>query len=432
MFELRVEEGRLSERYNHFKEFEFLHCQATKTRLMGVIALKITWKGLENPRDRYYQVIHLDYSEYGFDEYLEFDCTKGIDDEEQNKEDMDYYWNHFTSVMGGTIINLRPDIMLKLIETATPLASDSIDREYDDEENREFRQYALMRLEMMKDRLAEEGFTADTTTVQEAIKATSPQSLATCETLNYFIMRLIDKDFDACEYLTTIDRKVLEKHELTKAGIQTLIRSSLKTSDQAVDPPADGTSFPYRCTITTLGRNGYYHSSFVIWLNGDYRKKNPLVTQIEMGSLVKLSEFESAIQVVQKEYITVFDVPDRFLNNFDASLIGPLAGFDPTAVANGWLYTIYNKDNSHVNKSEYRLDDDVFGYALLTIPGQLVLMTHMMTNINTLDNAVAYSFYAPYFKLKGRFLLEKTPVFHTLCQSSGTRFEDLIMPVPEN
>ena len=95
---------------------------------------------------------------------------------------------------------------------------------------------------------------------------------------------------------------------------------------------------------------------------------------------------------------------------------------------NGWLYTIYNKDNSHVNKSEYRLGDDVFGCGLLSIGGQFIIMTHSMNSITTLDNAVLFSLYSPQMTPTGRYLLEKTPVFHTICHTPGVLFEDLIEP----
>ena len=39
MPELKLVEGRLSEYYNHFEEYSFVSCQATATRLMGVIAM---------------------------------------------------------------------------------------------------------------------------------------------------------------------------------------------------------------------------------------------------------------------------------------------------------------------------------------------------------------------------------------------------------
>ena len=428
---LSLVEGRLSDRYNHFAEYEFESCQATDTRLMGVVAMKITWRGRDKARARYFQVIHLDYSEYGIDEYLEFECIPGTDTYKDNKEDMNYYWQHFTGVMGGKVVSIPAETMMKLIEMALPLASEGIDREYDDDENREFRAYAVMRLGFMKKELERHGYSAEGCGPEAAMRAVTPQKLATCETINYFIMRLVDRDFDAAAMLSYIDRSELEKCELAEAGIQTLVRSRIKKSDQEKDVPADGKSFPYRCRITTLGRDGYYHATFVIYLSGDYRSKDPFVTQLDIGSVVRLSEYESAIQVARREYITVFECPDNILNGFDGRNIAPLISADQSIVPNGWLYTIYNKDNSHVNKSDYRLGDDVYGYALLSIGGEFVLMSNEMTRISMLDNATAMSLYAPYLKLSGRFMIE-TPIFHTLCHTHGAYFADLIEQNPES
>lgn len=421
-------EGRLSDKYNHFKDYRFASCQATATRLMGVVALKVTWKGKEKARATYYQVIHLDYSEYGIDEYLEFECIPGEEDYSDKKTEMNYNWEHFVNVMGGEVVSISADAMLKLIETALPLASDDIDREYDNSENSDFRHKAIMRLEMMTDVLRETGVTSATCTKLAAVYAASPQRLATCETINYFIMRVIDHDFDAAEYLSTIPPEELQKCLLAEPGIQTLVRSSISKSSQDVDPPADGASYPYRCRITTLGRNGYYHASFVIWLSGDYRSRNSKVTDIQVGTLLKLSDYESALQVVQKEFITVFECPENLARSFDRKFIPPLADADETFVPNGILYTIYKKDNSHVNKTEYRLGDDVYGYALMNYGGQLIIMTHDVNSITTLDNAVLFSLYSPHIRVTGRYLLEKTPVFHTICHSFGAVFEDLIEP----
>lgn len=426
----RIVEGRLSDRYNHFDEYAFMSCQATDTRLMGVVALKVTWRGREKSRARYYQIIHLDYSEYGIDEYLEFECVPGTDTYKQNKDDMNYYWDHFTGVMGGDTVNIPPSVMLRLIEMAIPLAGDNIDREYDDPGNAEFREYALMRLDMMRSALQKEGVMSAASDPEEAMRAVSEKRLGSCAVINYFIMRLIDRDFDAAAMLSTIGRDSLEENELVQPGVQTLIKSSIKKSNEETDPPADGVSHPYRCKITTLGRNGYYHSTFVIYLSSDYRSRDAVITQLDVGSVLKLSEYESAIQIARKEYLTVIQCPDEIINGFDGRYIAPLAGVEPSVVPNGWLYTIYNKDNSHVNKTEYRLGDDVYGYALLNIGGELILMSNELTRINMLDNATMMSLYAPYMKVKGRYLIE-TPIFHTLCHTHGAFFEDLIEPAPD-
>ena len=83
--ELKVIEGRQSTLYNHFKEYELAYCRATTSRLMGVVALKLTWYKAGDTSSRYHQIMHLDYSEYGVDEYLEFECEPGREDYSETK-----------------------------------------------------------------------------------------------------------------------------------------------------------------------------------------------------------------------------------------------------------------------------------------------------------------------------------------------------------
>ena len=432
MPELKLVEGRLSEYYDHFSEYRYESCSATETRLMGVVALKICWRARINRKARLVQIVHLDYSEYGVDEYQEYEIIAGTDNYTDRKYEMSYQWDHFVNVMGGRVIEITCDAMIRLVELALPLASDDIDREYDTAENVEFRHYASLRLGMMIESLRADGITSDTCTIRQAIGAVSAHRLSTCETINYFLMRLVDHDYDAASCLTAMDRGSLERIELTAPGIQTLIRTRIRMSSTENDAPADGTSVPYRVRVTTLSRGGYYHSSLVIYLDGSYKVKDPLVTDVQVGSTVKLSDFEAALEVTRKEYITVFQCPDNILEGFNGNMITTLQGVDPDPVPNGWLYTVYKKDNAHVNKMEYRLGDDVYGYALLTVGGQLILMSHEMTNITTLDNAVLFSVYSPYLKPAGRYLLEKIPVFHTLCHTGGAMFEDFIVPAADN
>ena len=422
---LKVVEGRLSEYYNHFRDYDFETCEATDTRLMGVVAMRVIWKGRENPRDRLYQVIHLDYSEYGVDDYFEFECIQGADDYKGNKGSALFHWEHFLSVMGGKVVSIPANVMMAFIDSAMPLAAPGRTREYDNDENAEFRRNTMVRFDLMREVLDERGELENMPTGTELVGMLVPESLATCETINYFIMRLIDHDFVAAGYLSTISEDELCESLLTHSGIQTLIRNNIKQSKNEEDVPADGKSMPYRCNATTLAENGYYYSSYVIYLDGDYRKKNAKVTQLAVGSMNKLSEYEAARQLQVTEYITVFDCRDRILDHFDGSKFEFLAGVEPEQVPNGWLYTVYNKDNSHVNKAKYWLNDDVYGYAILTIDGEFVLMSNKLMNINFMDQSTVLSLYSPFMTLDGRYQIEE-PIFHTLCNTYGVMFRNLI------
>ncbi len=427
MAELKLIFGKQSEKYDHFRDFDFESCRAICTRLMGVVALKVTWRSKADRRERLYQVMHLDYSEYGIDEYQEFLCTPGSEDYTGKREEMSALWNHFVAVMGGSLESIDEACMLRLIEDALPLASESISREYDNDENRAFRAYARMRLGFMQDALNCRGITSADCSTKDAIETTSPLKLSTYETINYFIMRMVDLDFDAASYLSSMTMEDLRGCELSGQGIQTLVRCDIERSDRRKDVPADGFSFPFRCRLTTLARDAYYHYTLVIWLNGNHRAKNPLVTDIRVGSVIKLSEYEAAMQISRSEFLTVFDCKDEMLVGFDPKYIVPFANSTQTPVPNGWLYTAYKGDNSHVDTSSYKLNDDVYGFALLTIAGELILMSNELRYISMLDDATIFSLYSPFISTKGRYRLD-TPVFQTLCGAAGAMFDDMVEP----
>ena len=427
MAELKLIHGKQSEKYDHFRDFDFESCRAICTRLMGVAALKVTWRGKADRRERMYQVMHLDYSEYGIDEYQEFLCTPGSEDYTAKREEMSALWNHFVAVMGGSLESIDEACMLRLIEDALPLASESISREYDNDENRAFRAYARMRLGFMQDALNCRGITSADCSTKDAIETTSPLKLSTYETINYFIMRMVDLDFDAASYLSSMTMEDLRGCELSGQGIQTLVRCDIERSDRRKDVPADRFSFPFRCRLTTLARDAYYHYTLVIWLNGNHRAKNPLVTDIRVGSVIKLSEYEAAMQISRSEFLTVFDCKDEMLVGFDPKYIVPFANSTQTPVPNGWLYTAYKGDNSHVDTSSYKLNDDVYGFALLTIAGELILMSNELRYISMLDDATIFSLYSPFISTKGRYRLD-TPVFQTLCGAAGVMFDDMVEP----
>ena len=262
---------------------------------------------------------------------------------------------------------------------------------------------------------------------RDAIETASPLKLSAYETINYFIMRLVDCDFAAASYLSTIRDDDLRDCELTGPGIQTLIKCDIERSDRKTDVPVDRFSFPFRCRLTTLARDAYYHYTLVIWLNGNHRAKNPLVTDIKVGSVIKLSDYEAAMQVGRSEFLTVFDCKDEMIRGFDPKYIGPFANSTQMAVPNGWLYTAYKGDNSHVDSPSYKLNDDVYGFALLSIAGELILMSNELRYISMLDDATIFSLYSPFISTKGRYRMD-TPIFQTLCGAAGVMFEDMVEP----
>ncbi len=424
---LKVVEGRQSAGFNHFELYRLNGIEATETRLMGVVALKLSWKS-ESSRAAFYQIIHLDFSEYGIDDYFEFECLPENDDCEELRDEMKWRWNDMTAAMGGRIITLPADIAVRLIDIANEvwIASEMLNKGYD--ENEDFRHGAMRRVDLMKKTLLESGELSESYAEElddeTCIAATAKKNLTTYETINYFIMRLVDHDFPAAAFLSEFSIEELEESDLTTSEIQTLIRNSVSAGKSGIYL-SRGDSFPYYCKYVSMGYSDYYYGSLTLELTGGPLQKDRRVRSIDIGFHKKLSAYEAAMLTKRTEYITVYDVEDRVLNGFDISNTPMLCRTHPKLVDNGWLYMLYNSDNSHVDKAEYYLNGDVYGSALLTIAGEFIVMSYKLMNISMLETDIAASQYAGNMKLTGRYDV-KDMVFLTMCETTGIMFSDTI------
>lgn len=420
-----VVEGRKSPLYNHFAEYELMSCRATVTRLMGVVALKLCWQDASDASRRYYQLMHLDYSEYGIDEYLEFECLPEGPGCRELRAEVQARWNRFINVMGGAAVSITPSCALRLIDSALSLAGDDVPREHDSEENKSFRRFAAGRLSLMTEALRERGIDSDACSIREAIASVSVPDPGPYGIINYFLMRLLDRDFDAASFLSDIPEEELRKSPLASRGIQSLMRSDITDVPKRYNPRADDRLSMYYARITTLSRDGYYHITLSIWLDPKKKGRAAPVRDIEIGTETLLSNYEAAIQIARSEYITVFDCGADVTNSIESMHLRLLSRADRAACENGLLYTIYNETNDHVERASYMLSDDVYGYALLSLSNELVLMSTDLDRITAMDEELLLSILSPRITVKGRFKME-VPIFHTLCHGAGLSFDDLV------
>ncbi len=422
-----VIEGRQSKEFNHFELYDLEQILATDTRLMGVVAMKLTWRSKTDPKAFFYQVLHLDYSEYGVDDYFEFECLPENDDCELLRQDMEAKWNDFIAVMGGKIVELPPVVAVWLIDEAICIwtLSEMLER---GDDNEHFRRGALRRIAIMKETLQKSGVITDvdieTLVEEECIAMVSPKKLHTFETINYFIMRMVDRDLDAATYLSTISRDELSKSELISSEIQTLIKNSIRISVDHLSTESES-PYTYYCKFISMGCDCYYYGSIALVLTGSNMDRNRKVCSIDVGFHKRLSAFESAMLVKRTEYITVYDMEDRIMNYFDIAKIPMMASSTIKNVGNGWLFMKYNPDNNHLKRKDYYLNGDVFGAALMTVAGEFIVMSYQIMNINILETSIAASEYAPNMTLKGRYEVPNM-AFQTMCDTPGLMFEEVI------
>lgn len=424
MQNFQVIEGRLSESYNHFSEFRFRNCMCTDTRLMGVLAMRIIWEDPSDSQHTYQLLLHLDYSEYGIDELQEFEISPDSPQSGVSAEDAEESWRHIYQDLGGKLVELEPDVFVHLIYDAIDVARKNIMTGFD--EYADFRSGALSRIRLMRDALSDAGLMKEDCSTANAIKAVIPEVLEAYEVIHYFIMRLADRDFDAAAFLSTIDRSELERSPIASFGIQSLMKNSIGT-------PADAASESDRFALETITMSDfkYYFFTSVIELSGGRRSVNPKVTSLYTGFSKPLSQTETAYALSTPEYITVYDIPDQVLSDFEIREIDYFRNVSPRVIDNGWFLPVYNKDNYHLRLPIYRINGDLSATALVSIPGELVVMSSRLFDANSVETSIENSYYGDKLILKGRYQVNE-PVFQTLCKTTGAMFEDMIsMPDDE-
>lgn len=418
MAEFKVIEGRLSEDYNIFEEHEFLSCTATNTRLMGVVAMRIYWRSIYDDTSLYQQVLYLDFSEYGIDEFFEYRLDSRSEYFEEDLMEVESAWRDTSKDLGGTNVLIEPHIMMRLIDDAIKVGEDNILKGVD--RFREFRLNAAYTMSLMRDRLAALGHLDKKADALEAIAAVSPSELSTYETINYFLMRLADRDFIAASHLSDLSIEELSNQHIPQQGIQSLIKNSIGVAERE---ESNGNLFA--CETITLARETYYLSTSVVELSGSRDDKDRMVIGLRTGFCKKLSNFELAGLLSLPEYLTVYDIPDEELARFDYADLGVFADASPKLQDNGWMLPVYYKNNSHVDKSIYHIRGDIQVCALVTIPGELVVMSTKLVEVSDAEKSIAESYYGDKLVLKGRFHIG-TSIFQTLCTTTGAMLSDLV------
>ena len=419
-----VVDGRLSQKFNHFNDYIPQTIEATDTRLMGVVVLRISWISPELRKQKYYQIIHLDYSEYGIDEYLEYEI---IDDEgndeynQQTLEEMEEKWRGLVHCSGGSTKEIPISAAVSLIDKACEVWRESELCKNGLDEDLTWRLETMDRIELMKSALLEHDilspFYREQYSDEQLVRIVSPKRLANSETINYFLMRLIDRDFVAAATLSTMSVDELASLGEPVSELQTLIRNQIHHGKDGI----------YSCRFVTLGENYYYYASASITLVDSKSESGRKVGDFKLHFYNRLSEYEASNLIKRKEYLTSYDVSDKLLSEgINIDLIPSFAESIMSAQPNGWLFVQYNSSNRHVNTNDYHLEDDVYCSALLSIDGEFVIMSHRIKDIDSAEYSICLSPYINKFELTGRYAVEGM-VFQQLCESSGMMLKDLLV-----
>ena len=226
------------------------------------------------------------------------------------------------------------------------------------------------------------------------------------EAINYFLMRVIGKDFEAAAYLAHGD---LNMNLFPEHPAGTFCKNTIEHADAADT---------YLCESLVEFSGNYYISVTEIALTG------LMVSRFERISLFRVSPAEAAMTLARSEFISVYEML------VDPSTFSP-ASTEKSAAAmvtfhdNGVLYMIFHPNNKHVAKREYRLNEDVLGMYFITSSGQLLAAAYSLEEIRLLEQDLSASSLGHSLIPIGRYEFQEA-VLYEFIQSGFGAFEDFV------
>jgi hypothetical protein len=366
---------------------KFLSGFITDTRLMGVVGLYIHWE-LSNTEfvSDFHQFFYFDAEEYGFETYK---SLLGSD-----SEALSIMERALIGGLGGNKVNVNEREATWLVQ-----------------------KYVAMNEALsipMPEGKSEYSFLLETPVVlteQEneiLIDKLCTPIVSEYQLINYFLMRVYGRDFEAAAYLATAD---LPLDILPEAEGATLCKNTI---EEFIDE--NGCSYLCESLIEFDGKYKLVVSEIHL---ADGR-----VSETKMRSSFLVTSAEAAMMLNHPEFITVYEIlteMDDFLKRFS----GMSASSMQTVHENGRLYLEFNKNNDHVNRKVFRLNEDIHGLYFATDFGQLIIAAYSLPEIHEIERALSKSEVSTCIIPTAKYEF-KEPILYEFIQSDFDDFTDFL------
>ena len=364
---------------------EFVSAYVTNTRLMGVVGMYIHFRLPDNVHMQdLHQFFYFDAEEYAFETYR---SVLGNDHTQIQEIE--------GSMMGGL--------------GAEKIAIDLEEAKY---VLHEFIRLNYQRKLPLPKGLEEYQFLLETdATLSEPAQyilhaklCVKPQS--DYEVVNYFLMRCFGKDFAGAAYLAAPDLK-MELFPDFKGG--TFLKNTI------TEDPSDGS---YTSESLVEFKNQYYLTVTSI------RIERGKVRDYHRVSSLHISDAEAAMLLGRSELISVYDINED-ISDFGRNATELTANATITKYDSGTLYMMFHPNNNHVNKKDYRLNEDVLGTYFLSEGGQLILAAYDVDAVLQLEWDLVRSPFRKKVTPVEKYHF-KEPILYEFIQSGFEHFEDFV------
>ena len=328
----------------------FLSAYITDTRLMGVVGLQIHWELLEDgvPVD-FYQFFYFDAEEYGLDSYRSY---QGNDDMEPVAIGESMFGG-----LGGRQVSLTQREAQFLVQD---FCRDSQMMGIPLPEPREEYEFLL-----------EHPIQADSSLLTSVTEKMCVDLQSDYELVHYFLMRSFGKDKKGLAYVcdpAAIDSGRVE--DVAEPYGATLCKNTI---EEFINP--DGTISYLSESLVEVERLNQYRLVMT-----EVMAHNGKVIMAKRRSAFTVSMQEVAMMLSRPEFVTVFEIlpqPEQSIPILEEMFTSAMESNHE----NGQLFMLFHKNNEHVNRRIFRLNDDIQSLYFLTDYGQLIVGAYTLPAI---------------------------------------------------
>ena len=392
------------------KSRSFLSSYITDTRLMGVLGLYIHWETRDplGPSDLH-QFFYLDAEEFGFESYT---SLVGNDSQE-----LLFVEKSIIGGLGGSKSELNEDEARYVLQEFAEINGQKR-LPWPEDKNA----YAFLLNPKVNLSPAEK---------QILVGKICAPIVSEYQLVHYFLMRLFARDFEGASYL--IDPKLLDPG---KSSADNLTKFSLlKNKREAtlcknvIDHYEDENGLSYMCE--SLVETNYKYSVIVSEITltksaelTEQQNQKVYIASAKERSSFRVTPAEAALMLNRPEFLTVYEIATG-KEEFDDVFLPLMNGTMMTQHDDGRLFLEFNKDNSHVNRKTFRLNDDIHCLFYSSDYGQLIISAYSMAEITEIERRLRRTPLNEFLILTERYEF-KDPVLYEFIQSDFEDFAEFL------
>lgn len=370
----------------------FVDAYVTDTRLMGVVGLYVKWKIEEDNFDSIMQqFFYFDAEEYGLETYK---CVMG-----ENEEEVQGTEEALFGGLGGQRVHIDEKEAKWLVQ-------------YYNKFNKENNILPLENHIEFEFMLRPEISLTDHEKKDLMHKLCDP-IVSDFQLINYYLMRSFGKDKEAANFLR---KEPTEEDAYANFKMATFCKNTI---DEDFVPAEEDAEKTFTCESLIESQDAY---NIVI---SEVKTQGLKIVSCRQCSAFEVSAAEATMMLARPEFVTVYEILSENESFIDDCIGEMVDSAMITVHPNGRLILAFNKDNSHVNRKVFRLNEDVYGLYYISNTGQLILASYDIEKIMRMELRLRKNPLSDFSAVSAKYEF-KEPVVYDFVRSDFEDFDEFV------